>query len=164
MHRCCQEIIGAAIPRDFPSRLLRIGLLHKSDYNESQRSSLYGHHIKKLFSLVNWPVITSTPLFRHYTKQVVAKNSPDIGFCQKIKVVSKGTGKKLLIDLTLLHSTHRTSEINLLDIIQKWSISFVMNKIDMKADFNTACIQNNFSDCHTENEVRCDVRYVLPTL
>ena len=122
MHRGCQEIIGAAIPRDFPSRSLRIGLLHKFDYNESQRSSLYGHHIKKLFSVVNWPVITSTPLFRHYRKQVVAKNSPDIGFCQKIKVVSEGGGKRLLIGLTLLHSTHRTSEINLLHIIQKWSI------------------------------------------
>ena len=52
MHRRCQEIIGAAIPRDFPSRPLCLGLLHKSDYNESQRSSLYGHHIKKFFSVV----------------------------------------------------------------------------------------------------------------
>ena len=40
MHRRCQEIIGAAIPRDFPSRPLCLGLLHNSDYNESQRSSL----------------------------------------------------------------------------------------------------------------------------
>ena len=100
---------------------------------------------------------------RHYTKQVVAKNSSNIGFCQKIKAVSKGTGKKLLIGLTLLHSTHRKSEINLLDIFQKCSISFVINKIDLKADINTACIKNNFSDCHTENEVQCVVWYVLPT-
>ena len=95
---------------------------------------------------------------------MVAKNSPNIGFCQKIKAVSKGTGKKLLIGLTLLHSKHRKSEINLLDIVLKCSISLVINKIDLEADINTACIQNNFSDCHTENELRCDVRYVLPTL
>ena len=101
---------------------------------------------------------------RYYTKRVVAKNSPNIGFCQKIKAESKGTGKKLLIGLTLLHSTHRKNEINLLDIVQKCSISFVINKIDLKADINTTCIQNNISDCHTENEVRCDVRYVLATL
>ena len=99
---------------------------------------------------------------RRYTKQLVAKISPNIGFCQKTKAVSKGTGKKLLIGLTLLHSSQNKSEINLLDIVQKCSISFVINKIDLKADINTACIQNN--DCHTENEVRCDVRYVLPTL
>ena len=64
--------------------------------------------------------------------------------CQKIKAVYKGTGKKLLIGVTLLHSTHRKSEINLLDIFQKCSISFVIIKIDLKADINTACIQNKF--------------------
>ena len=76
---------------------------------------------------------------RHFTKQVVAKNSPNIGICQKIKALSKGTGKKLLIGLTLLHSTHRKSEIDLLDILWKRSISFVINKIDLKADINTVC-------------------------
>ena len=75
---------------------------------------------------------------------MVAKNSSNIGFCQKIKAVSKVPGKKLLIGLTLLHSTHRKSEINLLDIFQKCSISFVIIKIDLKADINTACIQNKF--------------------
>ena len=63
MHRRCQNFIIAAIPRDFPSRPLCIVLLHSSDYNGSQRSSLYGHHIKKLFGDVHSPTFTSTPLF-----------------------------------------------------------------------------------------------------
>ena len=77
---------------------------------------------------------------RHYTKQVVARSSPNIGFCQKLKRYLKVPGRKLL-DSTALNTPER--EINLLDNFQKCSISFVINETDLKADINIACIQNN---------------------
>ena len=116
MHRRCQKIIGAAIPKVFPSMPLCLVLLHKSDYSKSQRSSFYGHQC----------CLHQNHYLRHDTKQVVAKNSHWV--LSKIKALSKGIGHQIAHwpDSTALNTLE--SEIYLLDNFQLCCRSFVIIK------------------------------------
>ena len=101
----------------------------------------------------------------HYMKQVVAIDYPNIGFCQKLRRYLKIPGRKLLIGLTLLHSTHRKVK----SIYLIFFSSATLFLWDLKASINIACITKEFFDCHTEMRCyviynMCDLQRCTPTL
>ena len=56
---------------------------------------------------------------------MVAKNSPNIGFCPKVKVVSKGIGRKFC-SLAWLYCTQTTGKVKLIQLMTMSSVALVL--------------------------------------
>ena len=111
MDRCCQEIIGAAIQDIFLvgycAEVCCINLI----ITRASAAVFKGTILRSCSVLLTDQFLHQHHYLRHYTKQVVAKNSPDIGICQK------KLRRYLKVPGTLLYSTQQTVKVKLICLI-----------------------------------------------